>query len=95
MRQQRLFTCALVLLLVALTLCGSGAARADSRLQSYVAAGGGGESSGGNFRLHGTIGQPAVALLSGGGFALQGGFWYAEVPPLQRYPLYLPLLLKQ
>jgi len=95
MRNQRRIICALVLLSVALTLRGAGAVRADSRLPRYVIAGGGGESSGGNFRLHGTIGQPTVALMSGGGFALQGGFWYGGASPLQQYPLYLPLVLKQ
>ena len=83
------------LLLLALTLSAVATAHADSRVQRYVIAGGGGESGGGNFRLHGTIGQPAVGLLSGGGFRLQGGFWYGQAAPALLYSLYLPLLLKQ
>jgi hypothetical protein len=41
----------------------------------YTIAGGGGASSGGNFTLSGTIGQPATATMSGGNFSLTGGFW--------------------
>ncbi len=37
--------------------------------------GGGGSSSGGDFSLNGTIGQPDAAALSGGDFVLDGGFW--------------------
>jgi hypothetical protein len=38
---------------------------------------GGGTSSGGDFSLTGTIGQPDASLQasSGGGFRLEGGFW--------------------
>jgi hypothetical protein len=36
---------------------------------------GGGTSSGGAFTVSGTIGQPDAGDLSGGGFALAGGFW--------------------
>jgi hypothetical protein len=38
-------------------------------------AGGGGASSGGNFSLNGTIGQPATASMSGGSYSVTGGFW--------------------
>jgi hypothetical protein len=39
--------------------------------------GGGGQSSGGQFILTGTIGQPDAAMqaMSGGAFQLAGGFW--------------------
>lgn len=38
--------------------------------------GGGGFSAGGGYELNGTIGQPdASGSLSGGGYALSGGFW--------------------
>lgn len=37
--------------------------------------GGGGYSSGGTFAVHGTIGQPDAGFHSGGGYAVQGGFW--------------------
>jgi hypothetical protein len=45
-------------------------------IESYVVAGGGGTSSGGQYTLSGTVGQPSAgAVLSGGAYQLQGGFW--------------------
>jgi hypothetical protein len=42
----------------------------------YKLSGGGGTSTGGNFSVSGTIGQPdASATLTGGNFSLTGGFW--------------------
>ncbi len=41
-----------------------------------VIAGGGGTSSGGNFRVDSTIGETsASSMQSGGAFKLEGGFW--------------------
>ncbi len=37
-------------------------------------------SSGGEFELSGTIGQPDAGSLTGGDFQLSGGFWF-ELPP--------------
>ncbi len=37
--------------------------------------GGGGRSSGGDFALVGTIGQPDAGDMSGGDYELSGGFW--------------------
>lgn len=44
--------------------------------------GGGGTSTGGVFSVTGTIGQPDAGTMSGGNFALVGGFWsvIAAVP---------------
>jgi hypothetical protein len=45
----------------------------------YTIGGGGGTSSGTNgattYSVSGTIGQPATASMSGGNYALTGGFW--------------------
>ena len=41
----------------------------------YTIDGGGGRSSGGDFTLTGTIGQPDAAYSAGGGYELLGGFW--------------------
>jgi hypothetical protein len=43
----------------------------------YTVDGGGGTSTGGNYTLSGTVGQPDAAAtpLSGGTYTLQGGFW--------------------
>jgi hypothetical protein len=49
-----------------------------------TADGGGGTSTGGAFILNGSIGQPdAGALMSGGTFALAGGFWPGTHPACQ------------
>ena len=37
--------------------------------------GGGGTSTGGVYTVTGTIGQPDAGAMSGGNYALQGGFW--------------------
>jgi hypothetical protein len=52
------------------------AAAQDFALDWYTIAGGGGYSSGGQYTLKGTIGQPAASpVLSGDSFALLPGFW--------------------
>ncbi len=47
----------------------------DFDLSWNTVDGGGGTSSGGDFVLRGTIGQPDAGDLSGGDFTLRGGFW--------------------
>ncbi len=42
-----------------------------------IDAGGGMRSTGGDFELSGTIGQPDAGTMSGGDFELTGGFWAA------------------
>lgn len=48
---------------------------------SSLSAGAVSPSTGGPFALRGTAGQPGPGLLSGGTFALQGGFWVAPAAP--------------
>ena len=49
-------------------------------IDQHRISGGGGTSSGGEFTLSGTIGQPeAGPLLSGGNFSVAGGFWSVYV----------------
>jgi hypothetical protein len=45
--------------------------------RSTIDGGGGMRSTGGDFELSGTIGQPDGGLLSGGSFELAGGFWFS------------------
>ncbi len=66
--------CVAILMLSAFGPAASVAA--DGRVWSYVISSGGGVSSGGGFRVTGTIGQHAVTVLRGGDFVVQGGFWY-------------------
>jgi hypothetical protein len=41
----------------------------------FTIDGGGGTSTGGVYTVSGTIGQPDAGVLSGGNYALVGGFW--------------------
>jgi len=47
----------------------------DFDLDWFAVAAGGGESSGGDFELSATLGQPDAGDLAGGDFAITGGFW--------------------
>jgi len=62
------------LLLLALFLCTS-PALAQYDLNWYTIDGGGGRSTGGQYTLTGTIGQPDAAYSRGGNYELLGGFW--------------------
>ena len=53
----------------------AGARAGQYSIDWYKVAGGGGTSSGGAYAVSGTIGQPDTALMTGGNFTLQGGFW--------------------
>ena len=47
----------------------------DYSLNWFTIDGGGGLSSGGQYTLTGTIGQPEAGAMSGGSYELLGGFW--------------------
>jgi hypothetical protein len=49
-------------------------------------------STGGDYTLGGTIGQPDAGVLSGGDYTLGGGFWGGGA--VAGYNVYLPLILK-
>jgi len=54
----------------------------------YTIDGGGGTSTGGVYSVSGTIGQPdAGALMTGGNYSLQGGFWAFEALQTPGAPL--------
>jgi hypothetical protein len=56
-------------------LCARAGAQSFS-IDWYKLSGGGGTSTGGNFSVTGTIGQPdASTTMTGGNFSLTGGFW--------------------
>ncbi|MFT4588138.1 MAG: hypothetical protein ACI8QF_002238 [Limisphaerales bacterium] len=71
----------LSLIAIVLLLSSSSSLFAQSfSIERQVIAAGGGISSGGNFSVTGTIGQSdAGRTLTGGNFAVQGGFWSAYV----------------
>lgn len=46
--------------------------------------GGGGDSTGGAYTIHSTIGQSDAGTLSGGNYVIEGGFWsgaFSATPP--------------
>ena len=47
---------------------------------STIDGGGTMRSTGGDFELSGTIGQPDAGVMQGGDFTLTGGFWFALAP---------------
>ncbi len=49
----------------------------EFRIDWHTIDGGGGYSAGGDFELEGTVGQCDAGVLTGGDFALTGGFWVA------------------
>lgn len=59
----------------ALLLFAASASAQNYRIDWYTIDGGGGTSSGGQYTLSGTIGQPDAGTLSGGPYVLNGGFW--------------------
>ena len=63
---------------------------------SWSTVDGGGQtfSTGGNYSLGGTAGQPDAGLLAGGGYSLVGGFWSGGAPPGNLYQVYLPVVLR-
>jgi hypothetical protein len=59
-----------------LTAASAGyATMADYSLPWWTVDGGGGNSNSGQYALSGTIGQADAGLLTGGQYALTGGFW--------------------
>lgn len=63
-------------------------------LSWHTVNGGGASSRGGPYVLAATIGQPDAGAMSGGEFALQGGFWAAGSPGQSQFKLYLPTVAR-
>jgi hypothetical protein len=86
---------------VGLLLAGAALGRGQPRraittsaydLSWWTVDGGGGASSGDGYTLMGTAGQPDAAVLTGGEYALLGGFWGGAAAG--EYRVYLPLMLR-
>jgi hypothetical protein len=71
------------ILLVGIAFAGGFLAAQDYRIDWSSVDGGGGTSTGGNYVLSGTIGQPDATpvVLTGGSYRLQGGFWTGWILP--------------
>lgn len=65
-----------VLAVLAAVCVGSSLADEFEVTRSTIDGGGAMRSTGGDFELSGTIGQPDAGVLSGGEFELSGGFWF-------------------
>jgi hypothetical protein len=84
----------LLLVFVALRSTAPAAAQSgDGYDLTWSTVDGGGHtfSTGGGYGLGGTVGQPDAGSLTGGGYALVGGFWGGAGI---EYPVYLPLVLR-
>jgi hypothetical protein len=64
-----LITVALTIILPIKVKCG------QYKIDWYTIDGGGGQSTGGQYVLNGTIGQPDAGYSEGGGYEVLGGFW--------------------
>ena len=79
----------LVVLIGCLVILGSALAADDYLIERSVISGGGQEASGGDFILHGTIGEPIANTFSlGATHGLSSGFWW-----VREFWLYLPIIL--
>ena len=65
----------MVVWILLLSIAASGQTGEDYEITWYSIDGGGGRSSGGDFALVGTIGQPDAGEMAGGDYKLSGGFW--------------------
>jgi hypothetical protein len=66
----------LVLFIILAMTFGFSANAQSYSIDWHKIANGGGTSSGGNYSLSGTIGQPdANVAMNGGGYSVTGGFW--------------------
>ena len=85
-----LLLAALLLPAAALTLAQGGYS-----LRWWTVDGGSGTwSSGGGYRLGGTIGQSDAGVLTGGGYTLSGGFWRGGALAPARQSIYLPVVMR-
>jgi hypothetical protein len=69
-RLARLLSAAMFLVSIPL-----GAPAQSYAIHWHTMDGGGGTSTGGNYSLSATIGQPDAGTMSGGAYAIKGGFW--------------------
>ncbi len=87
MIHHRYLTClllGLLCLLISLPAC------AQYSIPWWTVAGGGGQSSGGDFSVTGTIGQSDAGVLQGGALAINGGFWHGGALPVPSITSFTP-----
>jgi hypothetical protein len=69
---------------------------AEYNLSWFTVDSGGGQSSGENYTLNGSLGQPDTGISSAGAYMLSGGFWAAAAIAEQaaQVGVYLPLITR-
>ena len=88
-----------LLLLASVVLAQSGDGASASLSIGYdlswwtVDGGGATFSTGGDYALGGTVGQPDAGVLEGGDYSLTGGFWGGRAVAVE-YDICLPLVLR-
>jgi hypothetical protein len=76
---KRKWPCALLLLVLLSIPAVAYADDGGYQVNWWTIDGGSATSSSGDYALSGSLGQPDTALLTGGGFTLQGGYWSGAV----------------
>ena len=90
MKRKLLLISLFTLLLLAVASVGY-ARLAGYSLPWWTSDGGGGNSTGGDYNLSGTIGQADARTLSGGDYRLEGGYWGGTGAAVVFQRVYLPL----
>jgi len=82
----------LLTLAILAALTSAALAQGDYAIPRAVIAGGGGFSTGGQYDLQGTAGQPLAGVSDAGAYDLSSGFWgWLET----FFDVYLPLVLRK
>jgi hypothetical protein len=84
---------ALTLLLIGVAMVYAQTGNGYDLTWNTVDGGGHTFSTGGDYILGGTVGQPDAGLMTGGEYTLSGGFWHGGVAAAE-YRIYLPLILR-
>ena len=86
---------ALTLLLIGVAMVYAQTGNGYDLTWNTVDGGGYTFSTGGDYTLGGTVGQPDAGLMTGGEYTLSGGFWHGGVAAAAaEYRIYLPLILR-
>ena len=83
-----------VLIAALLTTSALAASGYEVNWWTVDSSGGVSQSTGGQYTLQGTIGQPDTGSSSGGEYGLEGGFWAGFREWVTQFFIYLPLVLR-
>jgi hypothetical protein len=94
MMKRRWLFLSLVVVLALLPLVLASANQGFDLSWSTIDGGGGTFSTGGDYSLGGTVGQPDAGVLSGGVYTLAGGFWSGGAQVVTQHFISLPLVIR-